>query len=109
MNERQATPVQKPHSMSDAEWAEALRAAHTGAFRYIFLSRQVLVGLPAMFLGAFSYQLYTTRGNGLLALSATVRSGVFMGFAFFLVFVGIAGALDWRAKRQLVFRAPNDL
>ena len=108
MNESQTTPSQKPRSISDAEWAEVLRASRTGALRYVFLTRQVLFGLPALFAGAFCYQLYTARSDVLLAFNGTVRSGVFIGFAFFLLFVGIRGALAWRGKRQLVFREPLD-
>jgi hypothetical protein len=108
VNETKATLTQRPRSISDAEWTEGLRASRIGAFRYIFLSRQVFIGLPAMFLGAFCYQLYSAGGDVLLALNGTVRSGIFIGFAFFLLFAGIAGALDWRGKRQLVLRTPID-
>lgn len=104
MNEPQIQSARKPSFISDADWAEALRASHLGAFRYIFLSRRVLLGLPAMFLGAFCYQLYAARGDVFGAFSATVRGGVFLGFAFFLLFVGIAGVIEWRGKRQLVLR-----
>jgi hypothetical protein len=106
VNESQTTRIQKPYSISDVEWAGALRASRSSAFRYIFISRQVLLGLPALFAGAFCYQLFASRGDVLLALSGTVRSGVFIGLGFFLLFAGIRRALDWREKRQLVFRAP---
>jgi len=102
MNETESNLTRKPGFISDAEWADALRASRLGAFRYIVLSRQVLVGLPAMFFGAFCYQLYSARVDVLVALNGTVQSGIFIGFAFFLLFVGIVGALDWRGKRKLV-------
>lgn len=108
MNESQIASNQKPHSVSDSEWAEALRASQTGALRYVFLSRRIILGLAALFAGAFCYQLYAAHGDVLLAFTRTVRSGVFIGFAFFLLFAGIRRALDWRGKRQLVFREPLD-
>jgi hypothetical protein len=104
VNENEATSSRKPYFVSEAEWAESLRASRTGAFRYIFLSRRVLTGLPAIFLGAFCYQLYAAHWDVPLAFTATVRSGNFIGFFVFLLFIGVTGALDWRGKRQLVFR-----
>ncbi|MES2572352.1 MAG: hypothetical protein V4710_20145 [Verrucomicrobiota bacterium] len=104
MNKPTIQPARKPGSITDADWAEALRASRLGAFRYIFLSRRVLSGWAAMFLGVFCYHLYVARGDIPEAFSATMRGGMFLGFAFLLLFVGIAEAIEWHGRRQLVLR-----